>query len=318
MGPRIKREVPIPLADVRLVVPYEIIRRGVPVYEDVVVENILMERHTTGIDPFTGKDYGDAAIPEEHQYDPDTGLPIFHRYIAGTDQRIEWPWEQEKEEDTQGIGASSNTSDSKESLTKRLFNTLRHPIRTLKGSKSESKQGATGVIEEGEGSSSKLKDSAYELERLEQEEEERMRKKTPRSQDPKLRSAFGEDTTRNIVEGAPSMAYSLLVPPYPETLDEELRGHNKMVKDSQKGTRKEIEIPQATKTKKTGTGQSPILNAISEQKNLANQRMKTPSQLHWELEQAKKLRKEKQEPLVKTDALLAALGQRMQKNLAKA
>ena len=80
-----------------MVIPGEVVRDGVKQYEDVIVERIHMERHTTGIDPFTGTLYIDEPIPEDHQYDPQTGLPIFHRYIAGTNHRIEWPWEHEKE-----------------------------------------------------------------------------------------------------------------------------------------------------------------------------------------------------------------------------
>jgi len=45
--------------------------------------------------------------------------------------------------------------------------------------------------------------------------------------------------------------------------------------------------------------------------------MKTPMQLRWETEYAKKLQQQKESPLVETDALLTALGQHMQKGKAK-
>ena len=87
IGPRVATEMPFDMEDARLVIPYASTSfgpNGQSLYEDVIVDNIVMERHTTGIDPFTGIDYGNQEIPKEHQYDPETGLPIFHRYIAGT------------------------------------------------------------------------------------------------------------------------------------------------------------------------------------------------------------------------------------------
>ncbi|KAL6707168.1 hypothetical protein ACN47E_004715 [Coniothyrium glycines] len=309
IGPKFETSVPLPLSDVRLVVPYETIRRGVHVYEDVVVENILMERHTTGIDPFTGKDYGDATIPEEHQFDPENGLPIFHRYIAGTRQRIEWPWEREVKTDLPENENKSATE--KKGILSRTFNTLRHPITSLKSLRDPNTETSSGDRRKEDES---LDDA---LGRFEQEEDVK-RKQAPRSMDPKHQEAYSDvDTTRNIVESAESMAYTLVAPPFPDTIGEELRSdvHNLSL-EAGKDTKKDIDTLASKKTKKT-TEQSVILRELAKQKQAAAESMKTPSQLHWEIEYAKKLQKQKKEPLVDTETLLAALGQHMRKHATK-
>jgi large subunit ribosomal protein L24 len=92
MGPKRENEVPFPVTNVRLVIPYKFTQikkvvnvagveevRPVTLVKDVVVDNLVMKRHTTGIDPFTGTDHGAAEIPKDHQYDPSTGLPSLHR-----------------------------------------------------------------------------------------------------------------------------------------------------------------------------------------------------------------------------------------------
>lgn len=306
MGPTVKNEVPLSFADVRLVVPYEMMTPQGLVYKDAVVEKVFMERHTTGIDPFTGKDYGDATIPEDHQYDPDTGLPIFHRYVAGTDQRIEWPWERETDSQTNDV--AMDKSGSQKSLISRAFHTLRHPITSLKGWRA-------GPKGDGPENSGAELSEVEKKERFRLKEEERLRTTIPRSHDPKLQGAYDEDTTRNIVEGAESMAYTLIAPPFPDSLADELRGH-KISNPALKETRDGDDGPRQPKIKKRSTKDSPILRAVAQKNKLVVDSMKTPTQLHWEVEQAKKLRKQKEQPLVKPQALLMALGQHMQANMA--
>lgn len=302
IGPKHASEVPIPLADVRLVIPSEITRGGGKRYSDVVVEDIFMERHTTGIDPYTGTDYGSATIPEDHQNDPLTGLPIFHRYIAGTQHRIEWPWEREEEVETSDI-AEKSPEESK-SFLKKTLSTLRHPITSLKSWREQKK---AGTLEETKA------DNTATIEQLEQEAAEKL-KERPRSIDPKLPRAYDMvDTTRNIVEGAESMSYTLVAPPFPDTLFEEIRSN---VRDLSIEAKKDKEAPRSTKLRRT-TEQSVFLREVAKEKKRAAESMKTPMQLRWELEHAKKLQKQKKEPLVETEALLMALGQHMQKNGVK-
>jgi large subunit ribosomal protein L24 len=302
MAPKHPSEVPIPLADLHLVIPYEITQRGVKRYSDVIVESVFMERHTTGIDPYTGTDYGSATIPEDHQRDPQTGLPIFHRYIAGTQHRIEWPWEREEEVETSNIAEDS--AEERKSFLKKTFSTLRHPITSLKSWREQKK---AGTLEETK------TDRAATLEQTELQAAEKF-KERPRSVDPKLPEAYDMvDTTRNIVEGAPSMSYTLVAPPFPNTLAEEIRSN---VQDFKIKAKKDKEAPRSRKLKST-TEQSVFLRTVAKERKRAAESMKTPMQLRWELEHAKKVQKQKKQPLVQTEALLMALGQHMKKNGVK-
>lgn len=302
MGPMHANEVPFPLADVRLVIPYELTQRGVKSYSDVIVENIRLERHTRGIDPYTGTDYGDAEIPAEHQYDPQTGLPIFHRYIAGTQHRIEWPWEVEAE-----IEENSTTEEStadKEGFFKKTLSTIRHPITSLKSWRGKDKDTSSA-------STDAERSVAAELEAI--ESQATLNRELPRSKDPKFAEAYDVDTTRNIVEGAESMSYTLVAPPFPNSLSEELRGD---IHDFSIEAKKDSEAPKATKTKRTSEAGIIAREAMKEKKRAAD-KMKTPMQLRWELEHAKKVSNRKKNLLVPTEDLLLALGNHMKKNGVK-
>lgn len=306
MGPKHEAAVPIPFADVRLVIPYELTQHGRKRYSDVVVDKIFMERHTTGIDPYTGTDYGDAKIPESHQYDPQTGLPIFHRYIAGTQNRIEWPWEKEDEIEDSGI-AEEDTRD-KQTWFRKTMNTVRHPITSLSSWRSQTKEST-------EASKNAEVSMPSEIEDIEKTEMEKKKTERPRGKTVNLPDAYDDvDTTRNIVEGADSMSYTIIAPPFPDTLGEELRGE---IHDFAIEAKKDPEAPRnSVKVKKTSV-QSVLAWETAKQKKTAAEKMKTPMQLRWELEHAKKLAQQKKSPLVETDALLAALGQHMQKNGVK-
>ena len=112
-----KRETERPLSydDVRLVVAWQ---KPDGTRKDVIIDKVHMERHSTGINPFTGDHagvdpetgkpivvdtdpetgeaiYAETAIPEEQSVDPQTGDPLYHRYVGfGSHfQRIPWPWE---------------------------------------------------------------------------------------------------------------------------------------------------------------------------------------------------------------------------------
>lgn len=301
-------EAPIPLANLRLVVPYALTSygsEGAPALtsaQDVVVDKIFMERHTTGIDPFTGTDYGDAEIPAKHQYDPQTGLPIFHRYIAGTRHRIEWPWETEKT-------AKSSNKTSKEKTERQTWlgktlSTLRHPITTLQRLTGTSTKSAAPTTVEPESDEPLL----TQLETIEANRQQKLRTK-PRSKSEKT-DAYEIDTTRNIVEGAESMSYTLVAPPFPETLGAELRGD---IHDFSIAARKDKDDPyNGIRPKRTTPEQQATLELL-QQKRLAALKMKTPMQLRWEAEAAKK---KKAAPAVDTDTLLLAIGKHMAKNKA--
>jgi len=312
IGAKRESEVPIPIADLRLVVPYamtQIVRskgangleeeKAVQVYTDVIVENVTMKRHTTGIDPFTGTDYGNAEIPKDHQYDPESGLPIFHRYIAGTQELIEWPSQKvpPKEENNTMI---EDTTDRR-SLWRQALGTIRHPIASLK--RKPSKEPDTSV--------ETYVDHEKEMREAWEDASERRRQK-PTSKDPQHAEAYDDiDTTRNIVEGVESMSYSLLVPPFPETLGEELRGGITDFKVEARKDKDDKDAPRPVKIKRR-TEQGAVIAELAKTKQAAAPRMKTPMQLRWETEHAKKVEQRKKAPLVSTDELMKALGRHIQ------
>ncbi|KAI4612678.1 uncharacterized protein J4E87_010230 [Alternaria ethzedia] len=310
MGPKVENEVPMPLSNVRLVVPAEIGQGDQKRYEDVVVEKIYMERHTTGIDPYTGTDYGNDTIPEAHQYDPRTGLPIFHRYIAGTRQRLEWPWE--RVEGTEAVGTTKETSKDKKTLLKKALAKVSQPFTSLSRWRSKNKEDQAQQDATNGRSPVDLEAKFAEIQRQEQE---RFKSAAPISIDPELPSAYDVDTRRNIVEGSQSMAYTLVAPPFPDTIAEELRSdiHEFSIKAKKD---RDPEAPRPIKVAQHSE-QGVVAREIAKQKHRAAQAMKTPMQLRWELEHQKKVQSQKEKPLVDQESLLAALGQHMQKSATK-
>lgn len=295
------------MTQVRLVVPYETIQNGVRKYQDVIVEDIYMERHTTGIDPFTGVDYGDAAIPENHQYHPSTGLPIFHRYIAGTRNRIEWPWESKPAPEQDDVLAFK--PDSKKSVIQKALGTIRHPITSLKSwtSKPASKTAPEGNDEASKPRETKWVRKLASIERAEAKKT-KARLRTPR---PGGRSKFGRQGTRNrVVKGAPSMSYSLVDPPFPHTLGTELRPN---IQRHNADARSDPDAPRRIVKFKRASEAAEAARETARARQRAADRMKTPMQLRWEMAQASKAAQTKAKPLVQTDALLQALGQHMRK-----
>jgi large subunit ribosomal protein L24 len=313
--------VPISINDVRLVHPYETTQRVkvrdpetgkwtyplTTVYRDVVIDNITMERHTTGIDPFTGVDYGDAEIPKDHQYDPVTGLPIFSRYIAGTRHRIEWPWEYTKEDKLEDAAAAEDGKEDKQTFLRRAMTTLRHPIKSLKGtsSKAADAKTATGI---GAEEARLNKDIIDEVQETEAELLDERRTMQPKSKDPRQKDAYDEtDTTRNIVEAEYDMKFSLVHPPFPESLFDELRGD---IQDFHAESRKDDTAPREKRPRRV-TEQGMLAREAARAKHAAAMKMKTPMQLRWEVEHAKKVKLQKTKPLVQPEQLMAALGRHM-------
>ncbi|KAL5120089.1 hypothetical protein ACEQ8H_001914 [Pleosporales sp. CAS-2024a] len=310
--PKRKNEVPLPLDDVRLVIPYQIneqrrIQRGQLVdvsnyyYTDVIVDKIVLERHTTGIDPFTGKDYGHSELPKDHQYDPQTNLPIFHRYIAGTRQRIEWPWEQE--EPVADLGRTRGKRDGQKK-TRGFIRTMLHPIKGLRRLKRRlrgtAKPTSVAAVQKRE------EDMSGKVAKLEQQVAQARRTYPPKSHDPKFHEAFDTDTTRNLVEGADNMRYTLLDAPYPPTLGNELRGNISAFKLEARKKAKDAGETAAKETKYRSED-SAVQREIAKTKSAAAQRMKTPMQLRWELERARKIKEGRTAPRVSTEELVRKL-----------
>ena len=306
IGPRREGELPLDLENVRLVIPYasaSFSPSGQNIYEDVVVDNVLLERHTTGIDPFTGTDYGNVEIPKEHQYDPETGLPIFHRYIAGTQYRIAWPWETETKAADSTV-ATPNKKAAQGWLSKTM-GTLRHPITTLQSwrnpqTKKPAKRAPSTLP------------LSTQVENIEATQRFKQRSAIVRSQALKSTPTMGpDDTPRYMVEGSDSMSYTLVAPPFPETLTQELRGD---IYDLTHKARRDTDAPHTPTRARFLSPKAEAAQAFAQKKAQAADRMKTPMQLRWEQEQARKKLASKISPAVHTDTLLAALGQHMLAN----
>ncbi|KAF1839123.1 KOW motif domain-containing protein [Decorospora gaudefroyi] len=306
--PTREQEVPIPLSEVRLVVPSVFAEGGSQRYQDVIVDKILMKRHTTGIDPYTGTDYGDAEIPEAHQYDPRNGLPIFYRYIAGTQHRIEWPWE--REEDSEDVGEKEEaTGKNYETRFRKAANLIKHPITSLarfrgKENKSSDKK------------SKDITDAAAlesEIASMEDKAAQKWKEENPRAPEPKIPNFHnGVDATRNDVEDiSDPMRYTLVAPPFPDTLGEELRSHIRQFSVEAKKN-KDPDYPRLLDIE-VETERTVLAAEVAKQRQRAADAMKTPMQLRWELEHRKKVEMRNKQPLVDEETLLAALGQHMLK-----
>lgn len=320
--------------DVRLVVPYQITKKqrrveedekgqvidesfeDVIVREDVIVDSVTMKQHTTGIDPYTNIDYGNDEFPKEHRLDPHTGLPIFHRYIAGTKHRIEWPWEAETAIEDSGVTEEAEVDD--QGKWRKLAGAF-SPVtiyKRLTGKDGSSSTEMTAAVEESE------KEIAERVAEIEKDVERARRTAKPSSQDPRHLSAWDEiDTSPDLFGQATSNTFTLRHPPFPPELGSELAGHRQVLKTEAR--KKQFENKNKTKTKtKDEDDAAPvsknkkkkIRKVLAEQgasthdaasaKLAAAQRMKTPMQLRWEMEHAKKL---KQPPLVTIDEIFDAV-----------
>lgn len=103
------------------------------------------------------------------------------------------------------------------------------------------------------------------------------------------------------------MHYTLLSTPFPPSLGEELRGHmQEYTAESRKKDQDDgVEAP-AKKRVKHRTERALMVGQMARAKHAAAQRMKTPMQLRWETERAKKVKKA---PLVSTDELVRKLSE---------
>jgi large subunit ribosomal protein L24 len=298
--------VPLPLSHVRLVIPSEITKGAQKIYKDVIVEKIFMERHTTGIDPYTGTDYGSAEIPKHHQYDPSNGLPIFHRYIAGTQHRLEWPWERKEDVEDAGVTEEEGT-DNQTKLRKFMGGIVapRDTFRRWRESRNKDKE----IVEAEKG-----KTPTEEFMEIEEAQAKKEKKAEPKAKDSNAPDAYdGVDTTRNIVQGSESVAYTLVHLPFPDTLGDELRTHiHDYNIEAKREAKKDPEASPFIKIGPTSKKRVLAMEKVREEQRMrmrAAEAMKTPMQLRWELEQRRKVEKSKREPLVDEESLLVALGE---------
>lgn len=270
------------------------------IFQDVIVDNVVMERHTTGVDPFTGIDYGNDEFPEEHRYDPESGLPIFNRYIAGTRRRIQWPWE--KEEETNSREEFKPVEEKKDFKT-RVKTMFSNPIQTIGGlarwrnsKKAEKRENQQDVKEV-----QKINDHLQSEEIIQK----------PRSMPDKKPPAFDDDTGRNLVDPTDegkTFYPTLVYPPFPNELSTELAS------ESREKRRTDAKDEIGKSVTQTSAERERVQRELDEleAKQRQLESMKTPLQLRWEVERAKKLQEEAVKPRVSTDALMLALGQHMQ------
>jgi large subunit ribosomal protein L24 len=255
-----------------------------------------MKRHTTGIDPYTGIDHGKDEFPEEHRYDPDTGLPIFTRYIAGTKTIIPWPW-QAKDEAKSSEGETNNSPSTNPQVQSRDWSGM-SKIDRRRAITAEKKR-----LDEAEALWLQTQPTEDTLTATEPEEENAQ--PYLKTHEVFLRPDSDDDTGRNLAEvheGTRSFYPTLVEPPFPKQLTAELAEdiRQKAISDAKEEKKSSAERRADTQARK------------EERKRKMMERlevMKTPMQLRWEVEHARKKREEK--PLVEMDALMVALGRHM-------
>lgn len=300
----------MPYDNVRLLIPWDVeyeTKNGTIVKErqDVVVDAIELEKHTTGRNPFTGE-VNQAFIPEEHQVDPTTEEVIWHRYIAGTRQPIEWPWEesQQKEKDEKrrkrkDEGDEAVEEDAGKSVESSQggggFLHTANPMNWLRKNKSADQD--TQVSKDSEG---KHLAPEYAV--------ENQHRARPREVE---HPVYDDDTGRNIIEidenHPDHFVPTLVYPPMPETVAEELREthishiHRKRVENELSA--EELKVERATRKAEKEAAKQRRLNS-----------MKTPMQIRWDLEQAKKVKYDPNDPTPPPTELLLALGKHMAEN----
>jgi large subunit ribosomal protein L24 len=330
-----KREIdaPVPFADVRLVVPYRAfvpytvttkdadgqtnqITKTKEVVQDVIVDKIVMERHTTGVDPFTNVDYGKDEFPEEHRFYPETGLPIFKRYIAGTREHIQWPWEFDAEEYENRVKRDEylhekSAKDGKDAQPEKPKGRLGKTVAWVKDKTTAtkvalSKQAQADLNAEKERARDEREAAAFEAAL-----EKASKQSYPAKQDPQLPSDGAEDTSRNLAEvSSQSRSFypTLMYPPFPNELADELASDIRVKAWADAKDKSDVEAAEERKRQRTEMYLQ-AKEAKEREGAVRQQVMMTPMQLRWEVERERKLREEK--PLVQKEVLLAALGMHM-------
>ncbi|CAI6338073.1 unnamed protein product [Periconia digitata] len=308
--PTVDLPVPISMDHVRLVIPYRITTAaGRHIYQDVMVDNVAMERHTTGIDPFTGIDHGAEEFPVEHRFDPETELPVFKRYIAGTRSVIPWPWEKDEQKLKAKEPSTESTPEEKPGILtriRRLPNSLRERItaRRNAAAKAEEERQAR------ENEELSLIDS--EMATVQQG----VAPSSARSKPVGNPVTHEGDTARNrsdvTDETLRSFFPTLKYPPHPHELSTELAAS---IKEKHKEAL-EAAMKRNSDVREDGAGaRERKLTAKEIRKNekkiKAMEAMKTPLQLRWEVTRAQQAA---QTPKVDTEQLLIALGKHMESN----
>ncbi|KAF2745657.1 hypothetical protein M011DRAFT_478812 [Sporormia fimetaria CBS 119925] len=271
--PQMEREPSIAIDDVRLVVamPKTVLNKdGTPVLdnagnpvvvpEDVLIEKVRVEKHTSGLNPFTGKH--EQNIPEDQQVDPLTDVPILHRYIAGTDIAIPWPWEKsesERQDDT-----AQTVREHEEAARNRTLLQKLNPTNWKLFNKSKEDT----ELAKDENDDNKLLDPNGDF--IPNYDPKEMITSRPLETEPRSNN---DDTTRNHVFGeTKNFTPTLSRPPFPATVVEELGGrleYSKKAARERKEEAKRIE---------------------EERKEKLRSMMKTPLQVRWEMQQQLKER----------------------------
>ncbi|KAF2441719.1 hypothetical protein P171DRAFT_523662 [Karstenula rhodostoma CBS 690.94] len=299
--------VPLPIDDVRLVVPYRMTTQNedgkhVHTWSDVVVDNIAMERHTTGKDPFTGVYYGTQEFPEEHRFDPETGLPVFNRYIAGTRTRIQWPWETTLPEEEEATRVPEEKQDNLS-----LVGKLKSPVKFLRSKLGKNKE------------ANKPEEAPKTPEQLEEEKLQSKLKQlnkvpeTPRGAPVKFSPNYPDDTGRNKAEPSPhtsSFYPTLVYPPYPSGITSEIQQHTQQT-DLKERNEKQDWYEDAKEVSSEERAERKAAKAEKTRRKVVPDSMKTPLQLRWEVERKNKLAAA-ETTKVDREALLIALGQHME------
>lgn len=296
---KVEQLAPLPYDDVRLVAPFDFeeIRgdRIVKMRRDVIVDKVIVEKHTSGADPFTpGNSLKN--IPEEHQVDPSTEETIFHRYVAGSRKPIPWPWEAE-EQSAQEVSKDSEVEEEKTGGAGGLLRKA-NPLTWFRKDKDKKQT----VAASGDPSSDQ------EVAKYEPENIVRMKHK----QEP---GEYPDDTTRNLVEMAdqdiPPFRPTLIYSPMPDSVVVELTAARKARQKERSEAQEQPEEEKRLAYEERRKAREEMMRAKDEKRQKLINTMKTPMQIRWELEQAKKEKYDPQQPTAPPKDLLLALGKHM-------
>lgn len=302
----------IPYQNVRLLIPYWVpdpIEPNKKVRRDVIVEAIDMEKHNAGVNPLTGQDQW-GTIPEEEAVDPITGDILWHRYIAGTREPIEWPWtmSDQKKKDDQRRKDAVKQADPEEPAAR--------PVESQP-------KGVLEYIKTGGGRWGKKEAIA---------ETSPAQNTTPEPYDPKkvTRGKAEEfvpptyDCDTSASDMVDKTGYldqdifepTLVLPPLPRHILEEVKGFS--VEEDKDFLRTQFSDEERAKRQEAKEAKKLKLERREQRRQEELAPMKTPMQIKRDLEQAQKEKYDPANPILPSVEILEALGKYLAKNPHKA
>ncbi|KAF2117591.1 hypothetical protein BDV96DRAFT_630164 [Lophiotrema nucula] len=319
--PKVRHEtpLPVPIDDVRLVITQKRQEPNtdwdappVEVEKDVIVEAIELRKHTRGIDPWEEPPIWRLSIPEEHQVYPETNEPIYARYIAGTNEIIEWPWEREKvidekeeERKRKRVEADDKTASSGDRMT---------ILRKAKSNAGKAWSRVKGVFPFSRATERAEETAPVQPQEVDQEgTHQALKPPRPKAQgDP---WPYNADTNSSMVADE-TYAPNLLFAPFPDGVIDEVRDpytKRPLIQGLWRDKYKELIEERREKENAERSETDVELSKAEWREKKANEipTIKTPLQLRWELAQQGKKRLEAHEVPQISEEVLKAIGMAM-------